>query len=69
MAIEVHELQRDAQVFGWYLYVVGELKWDSCAKVPMQFPFANNLGAWRLSVLCISTVDCWVLLNVQLQFL
>lgn len=69
MAIEVHELQHDAQIFGWYLYVVGELKWDSCAEVPMQFQFANNLGAWRPSVLCISTVDCWVPLNVQSQFL
>lgn len=36
MAVEVHELQRDSQVFGWYLYV-GELKWDGRAKVPMQF--------------------------------
>ena len=49
MAIEVHELEHDAQVFGWYLYVVGELKWDSCAEVPMQFPFANNVSAWRPS--------------------
>lgn len=61
VAIEVHELQHDAQVFGWYLYVVGELKWESCAKVPMQFPFAHNLSALSPSVLCISTVDSWIL--------
>jgi hypothetical protein len=68
-AIEVCELQHDAQIFGWYLYVVGELKWGNCAKIPMHFPFASNLGAWRPSVLYISTVDSWVSLNVKLQFL
>ena len=28
-------------------------------------PFANNLGAWRPIVLCISILDSWVPLNVR----